>query len=298
MAGLNATSMSIDIRPYICGGLSAMVAESITFPMDTAKIRLQLQGNTVHYKGAFHAIRSVIRDEGFTSLYKGLSPALLRQAVYGTIKFGLYYTAKDAYFSFYPSRDESNMVNLICAIFAGSVSSAIANPTDVVKVRMQAKGNVQYGNLLSVFSDIGRKEGMAGMWRGVCPTAQRSAIVAGVQLPVYDFTRKHLSRTKLVPEGACCNLTASILAGLSACLASNPVDVVRTRLMVQRRYLKENMLADKCEKVYKSSFECCVHTVRTEGVTALYKGFLPSFGRMGPWNVVFFLVYEKLKCLF
>ena len=39
------------------------------------------------------------------------------------------------------------------------------------------------------------KEGVAGMWRGVCPTAQRSAIVAGVQLPVYDFTRKHLSRS-------------------------------------------------------------------------------------------------------
>ena len=45
------------------------------------------------------------------------------QAVYGTIKFGLYYTAKDVYFSFNPSRNESNLANLFCAIFAGELKN-------------------------------------------------------------------------------------------------------------------------------------------------------------------------------
>jgi len=237
---LDSNSMSIDIRPYVCGGLAAMIAETATFPMDTAKTRLQLQGKTVEYKGPFQTIRTVVAEEGILNLYKGLSPALFRQAVYGTIKFGLYYTAKDVYFSFNPSRNESNLANLFCAIFAGSVSSAIANPTDVVKVRMQAKGSQPMGSLFSVFRDIWWKEGVAGLWRGVCPTAQRSGVVAGVQLPVYDFSRNQLARKRLVPEGAFCNLTASILAGLSACVASNPIDVIRTRLMVQRKYLKEH----------------------------------------------------------
>ena len=48
---------------------------------------------------------------------------------------------------------------------------------------------------------------------------------------------------------------------------------------------------------FSSSFECGYVTVRTEGVRALYKGFVPSFMRMGPWNIIFFLVYEKLKAL-
>ena len=39
----------------------------------------------------------------------------------------------------------------------------------------------------------------------------------------------------MLPEGAATNLTASVLAGLAACLASNPIDVIKTRLMVQRR---------------------------------------------------------------
>ena len=34
---------------------------------------------------------------------------------------------------------------------------------------------------------------------------------------------------------------------------------------------------------------------RTEGVLALYKGFFPAFARMGPWNIIFFVVYEKLQ---
>jgi hypothetical protein len=53
----------------------------------------------------------------------------------------------------------------------------------------------------------------------------------------------------------------------------------------------------RAENIYKSSLECGLATVRNEGVTALYKGFVPAFMRMGPWNIIFFLVYERLKQL-
>ena len=39
-------------------------------------------------------------------------------------------------------------------------------------------------------------------------------------------------------ESVVCHLVSSLTAGMSAAVASNPVDVVRTRIMVQRRYLK------------------------------------------------------------
>ena len=31
------------LRPYLCGGLAAVAAEMVTFPLDTAKTRQQLQ---------------------------------------------------------------------------------------------------------------------------------------------------------------------------------------------------------------------------------------------------------------
>ena len=125
----------------------------------------------------------------------------------------------------------------------------------------------------------------------------------------------------------------SFLAGLSACIASNPVDVVRTRMMVQRKtarwwfptfkfwrfFSNRSSLGLPLHSSYgetlphtyfKSSLRCGLHTVFTkcwmklsrgktqvqsEGLLALYKGFFPAFARMGPWNVIFFLVYEKLQ---
>lgn len=66
-------------------------------------------------------------------------PAVIRQATYGTIKFGTYYSLK----KFLAKRRadggarEHIPTNTACAAFAGGLSSAIANPTDVIKVRMQ-----------------------------------------------------------------------------------------------------------------------------------------------------------------
>lgn len=37
------------------------------------------QDRNVHYKGTLDALKTVIREDGVQRLYKGLSPAILRQ---------------------------------------------------------------------------------------------------------------------------------------------------------------------------------------------------------------------------
>merc|ERR1719494_847513 len=219
--------------------MAAVAAEMATFPLDTAKTRQQLQGqvgdsrgSSLRYKGIVHTLITIGREEGLTSIYRGLSPALVRQSVYGTIKFGLYYSSKDvAKRLVRQPQKESTLVNLCCAVVAGSVSATLATPTDVIKVRMQS-GSMHKGvniswSLLSVGKVVLRLEGIRGLWRGGLPTAQRAALVAGVQLPVYDATKSQMLAHG-VPDGAACHMAASVLAGLFACIASNPVDVVRT----------------------------------------------------------------------
>lgn len=62
--------------------------------------------------------------------------------------------------------DERVFGNILCAVAAGAVSSAIANPTDVLKVRMQVhgRGTEQLG-LFGSFQQIYRSEGVTGLWR-------------------------------------------------------------------------------------------------------------------------------------
>ena len=107
-----------------------MFAETITFPVDTAKTRLQLQGQNCDkawtrqkYRGMLNCLVTLVREEGLSSVYQGISPALIRQAVYGTIKFGLYYSAKETV-STILEKEECPVVNLACAIFAGRYQSS------------------------------------------------------------------------------------------------------------------------------------------------------------------------------
>jgi len=66
--------------------LSAMVAESTTFPIDLIKTRLQLHGESLSSTAAFRIGLDVIRQQGTLALYTGLSPAILRHLFYTPIR--------------------------------------------------------------------------------------------------------------------------------------------------------------------------------------------------------------------
>jgi len=93
-----------------------------------------------------------------------ISSAILRQATYGTIKFGTYYSLKKAVIDIWAMNDLF-IVNIVCAALAGAISSAIANPTDVVKVRMQVTGGTTNISLFTCFQDVYKHEGIRGLWR-------------------------------------------------------------------------------------------------------------------------------------
>lgn len=87
----------------------------------------------------------------------------MRQATYGTIKFGTYYSLQE--FAVHRwGDDDLFLINIICAALAGGISSAIANPTDLVKVRMQT-GPKTSSTLFGYFQDVYHNEGIRGLWR-------------------------------------------------------------------------------------------------------------------------------------
>ena len=92
-------------------------------------------------------------------------------------------------------------------------------------------------------------------------------------------------------DGLCTHLSAGSMAGFVATVGALPIDVIKTRMMNQK-ILKDG---SSKETAYKGSIDCFMKTIRNEGFTALYKGFLPSYLRIAPFNIIFFLTYEKLK---
>merc|ERR1711915_777554 len=76
----------------------------------------------------------------------------------------------------------------------------------------------------------------------------------------------------LMNDGLACHFLSSMFAGFSAALVSSPVDVVRTRLMVQAKYSTSN---NGNTIAYRSALHCACHTFKSEGFPALFKGFFP-----------------------
>lgn len=287
----------MDIKPFICGGLASSFAELGTFPIDTSKIRLQVQGQfidkslqTLRYRGMSHAIFKISQEEGITALYNGIKPALLRQGTYGTLTVGLYHGLKDILTEH--GEKESLARNVVAGVIAGSVSSSVCNPTDVLKVRWQAHTlpSSNEKSMTYAFADIYRQEGMKGLYRGVGLTATRAGVIAGVQLPSYDLAKRVISdRNMFSADSMVTHFLASTCSAIATSLASNPIDVLKTRMMNQRN------ITSSSAPLYKSYLDCFSVTLRTEGAMAFYKGLCPTFFRIGPYSVLFFMSYEQLK---
>lgn len=290
------TVQGMSVKHFLFGGIASLTAEVGTFPIDTTKTRLQVQGQQrdvlcqqSRYRGMTHALTHIAREEGVLALYGGIAPALLRQASYGTLKIGLYH-----YFKKLKPGKESVLVNVLAGMTSGAVASAIANPTDVLKVRMQSASDRIYSERRSCakfFHQIYKEEGIHGLYRGVVPTANRAMVIAGVLLPSYDFFKDQFLQSGLTTDSTATHVCASFLAGVMGTAASNPIDVVKSRMMNQR-------LTQQNTHIYANSLDCLFTTIRTEGLIALYRGFIPAYLRLGPWNIIFFVTYEKLKLIF
>lgn len=58
-------------------------------PLDLVKNRMQMAGKK-EYTSSFHALRTIIANEGLFAIYNGLSAGLARQASYTTTRLGIY----------------------------------------------------------------------------------------------------------------------------------------------------------------------------------------------------------------
>ncbi|MFH4982032.1 hypothetical protein AB6A40_008741 [Gnathostoma spinigerum] len=80
------------IMKFVLGGTAGMCATCFVQPLDLVKNRMQMSGQSGkrEFRSSFHAINSIVRNEGIFAVYNGLSAGLLRQATYATTRLGIY----------------------------------------------------------------------------------------------------------------------------------------------------------------------------------------------------------------
>ena len=278
----------------VYGGMGAVIAEFASYPMDTTKIRLQVQGQIVdksmtklRYRGMAHTMLSIGKHEGVGALYNGYRFAALRQATYGSIRFGIFFNGQQWWHS-KGGKDELKFL-VPLGLSSGFIASFITTPLDILKVRSQATEQSRPKPLFKTLHKIYKHQGLAGLYQGKWPNSQRAAVVNGVQIPVYCVTKNKLMSYGYADHPGT-HLASGAVTTVFGVLCSLPFDVVKTRIM-QQKTNSANI------RVYKGSLNAVFLTVKHEGLFALWKGLIPAVCKVGPWNIVFWAVLEQFRSL-
>ncbi|RHZ85450.1 hypothetical protein Glove_65g84 [Diversispora epigaea] len=273
--------------PFWFGGAASCFSCLITHPLDTTKVRLQT-AKGLNKTGAVKMMFNIVKNEGIRGIYSGLSASILRQATYSTMRFGVY----DRLQNYLTKEGEklSFAKKILCASIGGCVGGAFGNPADVVMVRMQNDAKLSpelrrnYKHAFEGLYRIVKESGIIGLTRGIGPNMNRAILMSSSQLATYDQSKQILLETGIFHDNIITHLTSSILAGLVATTICSPVDVIKTRIMNSEK---------------KQAFFPMLKSIITgEGLFALFKGWVPSFVRLGPHTVVTFLFLEQIRSLY
>ncbi|NXD62340.1 TPC protein, partial [Eolophus roseicapillus] len=88
-----------NVKNLVCGSCAGIISKTLTYPFDLFKKRLQVRGfeqaraafgQVRMYSGLLDCIRQIMREEGPTGFFKGLSPSLLKAAVSTGLTFFWY----------------------------------------------------------------------------------------------------------------------------------------------------------------------------------------------------------------
>jgi len=276
------------------GAGAAMSIAEVTLPIDTAKVRLQIQskgaaGGARPYTGLADCLRRMAAEEGIASWYRGLTPAVSRQLVYGGLRLCLYDYVRD-FFHMKVQNGQGNpwLVTKVCAgLSTGAMAMCVAQPTDVVKIRFQSQPG-RYASMGSAFVEIAKTDGAAGLWKGLAPNVVRNATINAAELATYDqFKQIIVDWTPLDDTQTATHWCAALAAGFLAVVIGSPIDVVKTRIMNAAK-----------GQEYANMFQAFYQIGRNEGPLAFYQGFWPNFARLGSWSIVMFLSYEQIKLNF
>lgn len=161
-----------------------------------------------------------------------------------------------------------------------SLGSCLAGiPQEVIKQRLVTG---IYPNFATAVSTIMRTEGPLGFYSGWAPTVSRNLPFVVICFCTFDALQRKLLKDR--PAGSALstleNLGAGVTSALVGGLCTQPIDVVKTRLMTQA--------AVSGATPYKGVLDCVKTMVATEGGGVFFAGLRVRMAYMGPlWALQF-----------
>lgn len=269
--------------------LAAIVGDACAFPLDTLKVRMQ--------KNSYPLVEATrgLWAEGIPRIFQGISASAFRQATYGGMRLSIYEPIRNKI----TGRQSSSSAHVpfyaqaAAGALSGAIASALMNPADLVKIRLQS-GDPRYTGAVDTLKTTIRTEGVLQLWRGVGPTSSRASVVAAAELGLYDAVKVWLVETQGCAPSNAVFAASSLVATVGAVVFSFPLDMAKT-VMISQNKASAAATHAQAPTYYRNMGHCLAATFRERGLLGMYRGCFPSFARQITCNTVLFLSYEELK---
>ncbi|KAJ1957202.1 Mitochondrial carrier protein ymc2 [Dipsacomyces acuminosporus] len=168
---------------YIAGATAGVANSIVSGPVEHIRVRLQVQtaGSAAQYKGPFDCIGQIYRNFGWSGIYKGQIPTLIREFN----GYGMYFLAYEALVQrtiAQTGKSRSELSSGLVCLYGAAAGFAMwltSYPIDIIKSKIQTDGFAgegrKYLGTVDCAKKIIRHEGYKGFFRGIAPCLLRAA---------------------------------------------------------------------------------------------------------------------------
>lgn len=177
------------------------------------------------------------------------------------------------------------MLNFLAGGLAGTVSSTLTAPLEVIKTQLQSSRVSGKLNPVQVCQEIIKLDGAAGLFKGLKPLLVGIIPTRAIYFWAYAGTKTALNST--LGNGPLNHLASAFSAGITSNTVTSPLWMVKTRFQI---------LADTTvgQRKYKNYQDVVKAIYREEGPPGFFKGLTASY--VGCFEgAIQWIVYEKSK---
>ncbi|KAI1469270.1 mitochondrial carrier [Daldinia caldariorum] len=220
----DSESHTVSGRCTFIAGLAAGVTEAVAVvtPMEVVKIRLQAQHHSMadpldvpKYRNAAHALYTVVREEGISALYRGVSLTALRQGTNQAVNFTAYTYFREVLLRWQEKKKEvqapgggngdggaaslPSWQTTLIGLVSGAMGPLSNAPIDTIKTRLQKtpaeEGVSAFKRISLIAMDMFKQEGFHAFYKGITPRIMRVAPGQAVTFTVYEFLKDKLEES-------------------------------------------------------------------------------------------------------
>lgn len=164
-------------------------------PMTVIKVRYE--SNLYAYKSIASAAKDIIRTEGLKGFFSGFGATAVRDAPYAGL-YVLFYEQLKKRLSLISNKipvageqivsmtgSKSASINFGSGVLAAALATAITNPFDAIKTRIQLQPK-QYNNMIHAATKMIREDGVKSLFDGLGLRMGRKAISSALAWTLYE----------------------------------------------------------------------------------------------------------------